>query len=94
MSFDVGLEIVTKQSRGIEISMGRDLTLYPRKASKLDLKGYLESLSFKRCDHLWDWPEGTLNYNWFDSQDFRSIDGVSADVYPTEDEERVITGNA
>lgn len=74
--------------------MGRDLTLYPKKASRKDLSDYLKGLGFVRCGHFWDWPKGTLNYSWFDPEDFKSIDGVSADVYPVyDDEEKSITGN-
>jgi hypothetical protein len=64
--------------------MGRDLTLYPKQASRAELKGYLESLGFKKTKHLWDWPRGTLNYAWFEPRDYKSIDGVSADIYPVE----------
>lgn len=73
--------------------MGRDLTLYPNQASKQELKTYIESLGFQKCKHFWDWPKGTLNYSWFDNTDFRSIDGVSADVYPVSVEELEVTGN-
>lgn len=73
--------------------MGRDVTLYPKKATRRDLSEYLENLDFKKCSHIWDWPKGTLNYAWFDHQDFKSIDGVSADIYPISEEERNITGN-
>ncbi len=73
--------------------MGRDLTLYPREASRSDLKAYLEGLGFRRCKHFWNWPPGTLNYSWFDERDCMSIDGVSADVYPVEGQEAEITGN-
>lgn len=73
--------------------MGRDLTLYPRKATRDDLKKYLEVLGFVKCKHLWDWPKGTLNYSWFDYEDFKSIDGVSADIYPLSNEDLKITGN-
>lgn len=73
--------------------MGRDITLYPKKASKNELKEYVEGLGFVRCKHFWDWPLGTLNYSWFDVRDFRSIDGVSADIYPVFGEEREISGN-
>jgi hypothetical protein len=73
--------------------MGRDLTLYPREASRADLKEYLEALGFRKCKYFWDWPTGTLNYSWFDHRDFKSIDGVSADVYPVFDDEKKITGN-
>ena len=73
--------------------MGRDLTLYPKKATKHELKLYLEGLGFQRCRHLWDWPAGTLNYSWFDNKDFKSIDGVSADIYPISDNELEISSN-
>ena len=73
--------------------MGRDLTLYPKKATRDDLRKYLEGLGFVKCGHFWDWPKGTLNYSWFDHEDFKSIDGVSADIYPVSDDELGITGN-
>jgi hypothetical protein len=73
--------------------MGRDITLYPKNAARDDIKKYLESLGFETCKHLWDWPKGTLNYSWFDYQDYKSIDGVSADIYPVSDEELGVTGN-
>lgn len=74
-------------------SMGRDVTLYPKKASKKELSDYLEGLGFRRCEHFWDWPKGTLNYSWFEEKDFKSTDGVSADVYPVSKEELKYTGN-
>lgn len=73
--------------------MGRDITLYPKKASRKDLKIFLEGLGFVKCAHFWDWPKGTLNYSWFDYEDFKSIDGVSANVYPLSGDELNITGN-
>lgn len=73
--------------------MGRDVTLYPKKATKDELKKYLEDLGFKKCGHFWDWPKGTLNYTWFDHEDFKSIDGISADIFPISDDELSITGN-
>lgn len=74
--------------------MGRDLTLYTAKGTKKDLSDYLEELGFEKCEHLWDWPKGTLNYSWFDHQDFKSIDGVSANILPTSKNERSIAGNS
>jgi len=73
--------------------MGRDLTFYPDRASRSDLKTYLEGLGFRKCKHFWNWPSGSLNYLWFDQQDFKSIDGVSADIYPVSGEDLKITGN-
>ena len=73
--------------------MGRDITLYPKKATRDELKNYLERLGFEKCKHLWEWPKGTLNYSWFDNTDFKSIDGVSADIYPVSDDDLHISGN-
>ncbi len=73
--------------------MGRDVTLYPHKASRKELKDYLENLGFKKCDHFWHWPKGTLNYYWFDYNDFKSTDGISADIYKIRDEEKKYTDN-
>lgn len=73
--------------------MGRDVTLYPKKATRKDLCDYLENLGFEKCRHFWDWPKGTRNYSWFNHEDFKSIDGVSADIYPASEVERGITGN-
>jgi len=66
--------------------MGRDLTLYPRSASRSNFKAYVEALGFRKCKHFCIWPSGTLNYSWFDERDFMSVDGVSADVYPVSGE--------
>lgn len=73
--------------------MGRDVTLYPKSATRKDLSDYLENLGFEKCRHFWDWPKGTLNYSWFNHEDFKSINGVSADIYPVSDDARCITGN-
>jgi hypothetical protein len=73
--------------------MGRDVILYPKKATRDELKKYLEGLGFEKSRHLWNWPKGTLNYSWFDYEDYKSIDGVSADIYPVSGEELNITGN-
>ena len=67
--------------------MGYDLTLYPEKITKEELKNFIEDLGFTPCKHVWDWPKGTLNYYWFEQKDFLSIDGVSADIYPVENDE-------
>lgn len=73
--------------------MGRDVTLYPKRATRDDLKNFLVGLGFEKCSHFWDWPKGTLHFSWFDDEDYKSIDGVSADVYPVSGEEFSITGN-
>ena len=67
--------------------MGRDLTLFPENATKSNLKQFIESLNFHKCKHLWDWPQDTLNYSWFEIKDFKSFDGVSVDIYPLKNDE-------
>lgn len=69
--------------------MGRDLTLYTKNATREELCEYLKGLGFVPTNHLWKWPEGTRNFSWFDFEDYRSIDGVSADVYPPEKEDGI-----
>lgn len=73
--------------------MGRDITLYPKKATRTELKNYVEGLGFIRCGHLWDWPKGTLNYSWYEYEDYKSIDGVSADIFPISDDKFKVYGN-
>ncbi len=74
--------------------MGRDITLYPERASRKDLSEYLEGLGFQRCSHYWEWPKGTLHYFWFEDHEFKSIDGVSADVFPVPPAERISSQGA
>ncbi len=73
--------------------MWRDLYLYPNKASRKQLKEYVESIWFTPCEHLWNWPKGTLNYSWFDRLDFKSTDWVSVDIFPVRENEREFTQN-
>jgi hypothetical protein len=58
-----------------------EIILYPKKARRDDLRDLLVSCGFKPCQHLWDWPKGSLNYWWFDSHDYRSFDGVEATIF-------------
>jgi hypothetical protein len=61
--------------------MGRHLELYTKNATCKDLSSYLEGLGFKKCvtpSHL---PKSSLSYYWFDHEDFKSFDGVSATIY-------------
>ncbi len=68
--------------------MGRDLTIYPARARKSELKKHIESLGFLKANHLWEWPKGTIHYYWFELEDFKSIDGVEVDIYPVSESEK------
>ncbi|MGB7293339.1 MAG: HEPN domain-containing protein [Thermodesulfobacteriota bacterium] len=69
--------------------MSIEIILYPKKARRDDLRDLLVSCGFKPCQHLWDWPKGSLNYWWFDSHDYRSFDGVEATIFkPSEAEQK------
>ena len=73
--------------------MGIDITLYPEKASRKELRNYILSLNFEKARAILDWPTGTLTYSWFEYDDFKSITGISVNIYPTLKEELDITGN-
>ena len=64
-----------------------EIILYPKAASRDDIADLLKDLGYRLCEHLWDWPEGSLNFHWFESDDFLSYTGVEATVYrPSSDE--------
>ncbi len=73
--------------------MGRCTIFHSENATRKNLSDYLRDLGFEKCEHFWDWPKGTLNYYWFNHEDFKSIDGVSADIYPITENEQVIAGS-
>ena len=68
--------------------MSIEVVLYPDCVDKDTLCRYLRAFNFEPCDHLWDWPKGSQHFHWFESDNFRSFDGVEATVYPTRDKER------
>lgn len=68
--------------------MGRDLTIYPDRARKTELKKHIESLGFSKSKHLWEWPKGTIHYFWYELEDYKSIDGVQVDLYPVTESEK------
>lgn len=68
--------------------MSIEVTLYPEKAKKKDLIIHLESLGYYKCDHLWNWPQGSEHFHWFQEKDYLSADGVEATVYPINEEEK------
>ncbi len=42
----------------------------------------LRERGFQPCGHLWDWPKGSLHFNFFEDKDFLSYDGVEATISP------------
>lgn len=74
--------------------MGRDLRLYPKNASKADLVSFIKSFGkIQTSSHLWDWPEGTKHYFWFDDTDYRSTAGVEITIYPIRGSERSLSSS-
>jgi hypothetical protein len=70
--------------------MSVEIILYPQLASKTQLRKLLVQHGFEKCQHLWDWPKGSLHFQWFDEEDFKSTTGVEATICPpTEEEQRV-----
>jgi len=50
-------------------------------------------MGFQKTNHLWDWPQGSIHYFWFESEDYKSINGVEATIYPPSAEEQQIFGD-
>jgi hypothetical protein len=66
--------------------MSIEVILYPKAATKEQLRKHLLSLGYRRVEHLWEWPEGLMHFGWFETEDFKSIDGVEATIYPPPEE--------
>lgn len=74
--------------------MGRDLRLYPQNANKKELVSFVKSFgNIQQTTHLWDWPEGSVHYRWFDEVDYASVTGVEVTIYPVPNEESTYTDN-
>lgn len=67
--------------------MSIEIIIYPQSTTKKNLKDLLISEGFSKCTHLWDWPNGSLHFHWFELEDYKSIDGVEATIYKPSDEE-------
>jgi hypothetical protein len=69
--------------------MSVEITLHLREENREQVRQLLEELGYKPCEHLWEWPHDSLNYHWFDDTDYRSFDGVEANIYrPSAEEEK------
>jgi hypothetical protein len=68
-------------------NMSIEIILHPKAARREDIANLLKDLGYRPCEHLWDWPKGSLNFHWFERNDYLSYDGVEATVYkPSSDE--------
>ena len=63
--------------------MSIEIILYPNSPDKPMLCTHLREFDFQPCTHLWNWPKGSKHFQWFESADFISFDGVEATVFPT-----------
>jgi hypothetical protein len=68
--------------------MSLEITLHPKKATRFDLSRLLSDLGYVRCGHRWNWPKGSLHYQWFGLDDYRSFDGIEATIYKPSDDSR------
>ena len=65
--------------------MSIELVFTPENASRADLVAHLAELGYQKCGHLWDWPDGSENFHWFEEAQHVSFDGVEATVFPGDD---------
>lgn len=68
--------------------MSIEISFYPESATKEQLRRHILSCRFQKSGHLWNWPQGSIHFWWFDTEDFRSIDGVEATIYTPSAEEQ------
>lgn len=68
--------------------MSIEIILHPQEATKTDLRQLLLTRGYAKCGHLWQWPKGSANYQWYEYSDFKSFDGVEATIYPPAEEDR------
>ncbi len=68
--------------------MSVEITLYPRAATREQLRRLVVSFGSQNTGHLWDWPKGSLHFVWYDDSDFKSADGVEITIYPLTREEQ------
>lgn len=63
--------------------MSIEIWQFPKAASRDQLIGSLKNLDFEVGENLfWPGPEGTVNLFWSQPQDYLSISGVDASVFP------------
>ncbi len=69
--------------------MSIEIVFYPKVATKDDLKRHLTDLGCLPCEHLWDFPKGSIHYYWFEDKDFLSFDGVEVTIFPKDVKSKV-----
>ena len=67
--------------------MSIEVTLHPKRAGRDDLRKFLQEQGYLPCEHLWDWPKGSLNFHWYEYADYLSYDGVEATIYKSSSDE-------
>jgi len=68
--------------------MSIEIVFHPKSASKEEIKRHLLMLGFRSCQHLWDWPKGSLHFHWFEARENLSFDGVEATIFARSAEEK------
>ena len=63
--------------------MSVEIWNFPRTATKKELIALLKELGFKIGENLfWRGPSGTIHLFWAETEDYKSISGVDASVFP------------
>ena len=73
--------------------MSIEIIFHPKNSSKSQLRKLLTELGFKPTKHLWNWPQGSLHFSWFHSEDYLSYDGVEATIHPPHEDEKAELGD-
>lgn len=70
--------------------MSIEIVLHPKSASKEGMRRLLLALGFRPCQHIWDWPKGSLHFRWFEERESLSCDGVEATIFPRDTEQKTL----
>ena len=75
--------------------MSVEVILHPARATKKELECFLRDRGYVPVEHLWNWPKGSLNFHWYEIDQFKSYDGVEATIYkPSKDKQEELGESA
>ena len=74
--------------------MSIEIKFHPKSSPTRDeLKRLLLEFGFAPATHLWNWPDGSIHFHWFNEVDYQSFDGVEATIFPPSDDVKAKLGD-
>ena len=67
--------------------MSVEIVFHPKGCpSRNELRKLLIDFGFEPTTHLWNWPEGSLHFRWYNEVDYQSFNGVEATIFTPSEE--------